>query len=80
MSKNETILVELINLMTRLHDANKAHDEVAAEVKKMHNEIYAPLCERKKELRLQVQDLNDKIQALKDEHPQVVALAKMLGK
>lgn len=52
----------------------------AALVKKHVNDIYAPMCAKKKELEIKFAFLSAKLEKVKEVNPSVGAIAKLVGK
>lgn len=61
---------KLIDAQTAYRTAKEAYEAKAAEVKKLHNEVYAPLCEEKRALKEELESakvaLEQEILANKD--------------
>lgn len=64
----------------RVRDASALESDLAAQVKKLHNETYAPLCERKKLATKEADAARKELKALLDENQELVEAVKGLRK
>lgn len=71
---------EMANLALETEATEKALKVQASLVKKHVNEIYAPMCARKKELEIKFAFLTAKLDKVKAVNPQLAAISKLMSK
>lgn len=73
-------LEDVAKLHTEMEIAERAYDEQADLVKKHNNEVYAPMCAKKKELEVKMHVLRIKFQKVVAKNPSFEALIKLARK
>ena len=72
------VIERLTAVQARVREANALEQDLAAQVKKLHNETYAPLCERKKLATREAEAARKELKALLDENQELVEAVKGL--
>ena len=80
MADTNEMITKLGELLEELSMAQSIFDDLHTELKKFHNEIYAPMCERKKAARLEVERVKTEIEAIRDGNTKIFDAIAMLAR
>lgn len=75
----QNIIAKAMQLTEQVEAAKAESDRLAAEVKRMHNEVYGPLCVQKREALANYERLAGELKALVQKNRELFAVIKKLS-